>query len=407
MRSLALCLFVTVLALAAEASKSFVVPLTQRVMSGHEIAQMRKSQPASTGRRGMKLIQRQYKNDYLLLNTSIGIPSTIPDSGCAQFQHFQLALEVGSAWTFVLGPNYSKLDKSQVPYYANQSIASELASNSYQGKSGTYNITGNTYRDYVAVNNYIFRQHFGVANDIWTTGERKGKISFPVDGVLGLSWIQDLSVESPIKQLCSKFQDTSDTCRLILWLDTHKKPSYGTSAGKLIFDHDNTGAQYCDTSSYSSASASLNFDINDHVASFYVDSIKYGTYSSYVSRSASVNSGFSEIILPEDDYNSILNIINPDFDENTGLSVIDCDQVNSLADITFRIGGTDVTVSASQYVLDLDLSDNQCAVAFSQREDTFIPTEYTFGNAFIRAYCVEIDNDSSSLSIYFHKNKSA
>lgn len=112
-------------------------------------------------------------------------------------------------------------------------------------------------------------------------------------------------------------------------------------------------AQYCDTSSYSSASASLNFDINDHVASFYVDSIKYGTYSSYVSRSASVNSGFSEIILPEDDYNSILNIINPDFDENTGLSVVDCDQVDSLADITFRIGGTDVTVSASQYVLDV------------------------------------------------------
>ncbi|KAI6177664.1 Eukaryotic aspartyl protease [Aphelenchoides bicaudatus] len=404
MRALTFCLLVTVLALAAEASKSFIVPLTQRVMSGHEIAQARRMQQLEAGRRDMKLIQRQYKNDYLLLNTSIGIPSTIPDSGCAQFQHFQLALEVGSAWTFVLGPNYSKLGKSQIPYYANLSIASELASNSYQGKSGTYNITGTTYKDFLAVNNYIFKQHFGVVNDIWTTGERKGRIPFPVDGVVGLSWIQDLSAETPIKQLCSKFQDETDSCRLILWLDTHQKPSSGTSSGKLIFDHDNTGQQYCDE--HSSASASLNFNLDDHVASFNVDSIQYGSYSSYQTRSASVNSGFSEIVLPGDDYNAIIDLIGPDFDDATGLSTVDCSKISSLADITFRIGGTDVTVSAAQYILDLDLDDNQCAVAFSQRLDSFLTTEYTFGNALIRAYCIEFDNDSGSLTVWFHKNKS-
>jgi hypothetical protein len=66
-----------------------------------------------------------------------------------------------------------------------------------------------------------------------------------------------------------------------------------------------------------------------------------------------VNSGFSEIVLPEADYNAIINQISPDLDEANGLSVVNCEQADFLPDITFRVGGTDVIVSAKQYLLDV------------------------------------------------------
>jgi hypothetical protein len=67
MRALTLLALAAVLLATVDAAgKTFIIPLTQRVLSGHEIGQLRKAQKLDTGvgRRGSKLIQRQYKSEF-------------------------------------------------------------------------------------------------------------------------------------------------------------------------------------------------------------------------------------------------------------------------------------------------------------------------------------------------------
>jgi hypothetical protein len=116
-------------------------------------------------------------------------------------------------------------------------------------------------------------------------------------------------------------------------------------------------------------------------------------------KSVVIDSGFSEVILPADEYEAVMNAINPDYDTPTNLLVVKCD--SHLPDLTFVVeGGQTLTVTQHQYLLNMDLPDNNCAVAIGQQLPTFMASDFILGNPFLRTYCVAYNrNPDGSVKI--------
>lgn len=89
-------------------------------------------------------------------------------------------------------------------------------------------------------------------------------------------------------------------------------------------------------------------------------SFKFGNYVNTIFKFASIDSGFSEIILPEDEYNNVINYIDPLYDTETNLLTVDCSKINILPNLTFAIEGYDklvnMNVTSSNYVLDVSFN---------------------------------------------------
>lgn len=68
------------------------------------------------------------------------------------------------------------------------------------------------------------------------------------------------------------------------------------------------------------------------------------------------------VLGPYKDTDTVTRIVNATYDFNNGIYTVDCSTVKNLPDLIFTVNGQDLDVPANEYVIDLELENNTCAL---------------------------------------------
>ncbi|KAH7694394.1 aspartic protease, partial [Aphelenchoides avenae] len=100
------------------------------------------------------------------------------------------------------------------------------------------------------------------------------------------------------------------------------------------------------------------------------------------------DTGISYLHLLTPHFDAFMKEIGADYQFAYGIFTVDCDAKN-LPDIVLTIGGKKYNIPSSEYVLDVDMGENQCTVAANDIGATSSMDQPTIvlGNLFHRTYC--------------------
>ncbi|KAI6171653.1 Peptidase A1 domain-containing protein [Aphelenchoides besseyi] len=271
----------------------------------------------------------------------------------------------------------------------------------FQSTSADYGIYGKVFYD--RVNYYgAWNQSFGVVNRIegqWYDPKFNGFVS----GALGLSWNPRLKNDPPTADSAFILNIFAATPELPRYFSMACRETWDDNAedtsGEIIFGQMST---FCEPPQI--ASTSLYFDDTYNSLSFKLDSFAFGKQK-INGDVAKIDSGLPTMVVPEDAFNLIFDVIQPDYDYDRQLYTTECSNIGKFDDFVFTIGDVDLAVPSTIYIVDLNLGNDQCVVKLAQFTGDFT-TPYTLGLPFQFAYCVkwDIDNDTISMFNYADTN---
>ncbi|KAI6195736.1 hypothetical protein M3Y94_01022800 [Aphelenchoides besseyi] len=308
---------------------------------------------------------------------------------------FVVSLESGASDFWLLNSSYphgSNVDTFNTSDPKSTAVDSGRV---FQSTSADYGIYGNIFYD--SVNYYgVWNQSFGVVNKIegqWYDPKFNGIIS----GAIGLSWNPKLKNE-PL---------TADSAFILnTFAASPELPRYFSMACSETSDDNSEEASgeitfgrmsdLCERNQI--ASTSLYFDDTYNSLSFKVDS--FAMEKQKINGDvAKIDSGLPTMIVPEDAFNLIYDVIQPDYDYDRQLYTTECSNIGKFDDFVFTIGGVDLVVPSTIYIVDLGLGNNQCVVKLTEFTGDFT-TPYTLGLPFQFAYCVKWDIENDKISMF-------
>jgi hypothetical protein len=320
-----------------------------------------------------------YEDESYNGNVSLGSPA----------QYFNVQLDTGSSNLWVISVECQSSDclGVQIPDYQ-RNLFNKSASNIYQenGQSLELQYGSGYVSGYLGVDTFQFAgftdqsQTFGLATYVDPTfGQEQ------LDGIFGLGWPQlsEDNVTPPLQQILSQLDKPVFT----VWLDRHKKPTDGQPNGGLI-TYGGEDTANCDKNfTYVTLSADLWW-------TFPITNFKVGSQSfkSLGTQQVISDTGTSWLGIPTDEFNAVVSATNAQYDDDYGIYDIPCD-AKKLPDLELTIAGKKFSIPSSEYVVDLGLGNNQCALAAfdSQADDSDLndPTNpgWILGDPFIRSYC--------------------
>ncbi|KAI6218209.1 hypothetical protein M3Y99_01722200 [Aphelenchoides fujianensis] len=203
---------------------------------------------------------------------------------------------------------------------------------------------------------------------------------YPYDGVLGLGWpsIAHDQVTPAFQNMIPQL----DAPVFTIWLDRHVKPSVGRPGGTITFGA--VDQQNCDLPLvYAPLFVETEWIFN-------IDYFDFGTFHQSDTLAASVDTSWWFLFYPYDYEPSIMRQIQATYDYSVGLYSVPCASASDLPDSVFTVGGQQLNVSGTEYVVDLDLGDGMCALILWANEDTgFYP--WLLGEPFLRTFCTIYD----------------
>jgi len=315
---------------------------------------------------------------------------------------FNLAFSTGAVRAWVVGEDAENIKSGVHIYYPDDSDTSKDLQKTFTQYDGTYTTTAEWFTDLMQFGKAkIKAQAFGVATKI----DEDNDNVFPVDGVFGVNHLipdayskTNGEPTAPIDNLLRPLIKKT----VSVYLAKQVSPSKGSAQGTVtIGGFDKT---HCDGSSAAGA-YSLTYQTssdNRWVAS--ASNLQFGNYYSSASGYAYFDTGVSTLQLPSADLQQIYDQILPDYDWDTGLYVVDCKQASNLGSIAISLspGGSYVQVSASSYVVDLNLDDGVCALSLGVVGDDNSAEQYVFGTPLFREYCVAFDFENNQILTYYH-----
>ncbi|KAI6223191.1 Peptidase A1 domain-containing protein [Aphelenchoides besseyi] len=372
---LTIVVLIFLLAEVLEAKGSFQMPIEKHHFNSNTFRSgrlLRASRPGLKLKSGSQQF-RDYIDNFYVGNITLGTPP----------QSFQVQLDTGSSNLWVvddscetticdgeenlfLGPRWVKQK-----YHRDQSSTYVQDGRNFSITYGTGSATGKLAADTLNIAGLTIKnQIFAAVSDIQ---EPFGY--FPLDGILGLGWPK-LSVD----QVTPPFQDVIkqlDKPLFTVWLDRHVKPSIGQAGGLITYGAIDT--QNCDTPlTYAPITREAYWQ-------FAIDSFSIDDYANSQATDAISDTGTSFILAPYDDFDAIEKKSNADYDWSSGVYSLDCDTVDQIPDLVFKVNGQELRVSAKEYVIDLELGGGKCALAIDTNfDDDF---GWLLGDPFIRANC--------------------
>ncbi|KAI6170881.1 Peptidase A1 domain-containing protein [Aphelenchoides bicaudatus] len=115
------------------------------------------------------------------------------------------------------------------------------------------------------------------------------------------------------------------------------------------------------------------------------------------------DTAFPNIVFPDKVYDAIDRLINPEYSWDYGVYTVDCSQANTLQDWVFTFQGVDFRVPAKDYLLDIQLPNNKCVLAFSRVRDDYTLSKYVLGSPFLRNFCTTYSFTVEEVSIQLSK----
>ncbi|KAI6219864.1 Napsin-A [Aphelenchoides fujianensis] len=265
-------------------------------------------------------------------------------------QQFQVEFDTDRASSWVLDDTCT--DSSTCSGQFNSLTGTWKKQKFHRKESSTFQPNGTKFHDYavgtdvygeLGVDTFVVggisvkNQAFGMINSV------DGYFPFyPYDGVLGLGW--PLAAEDGETPVFQKMIPQLDAPIFTLWLDRHVKPSKGRSSGAITFgalDSTNCDAPLV----YAPLTLEAEWVFN-------VDTFTMGDFHQSDALGALLDTSQTFLFAPFDYLPSILRQINPDFDPDYGLYTVPCSSASSLPDLVFTVGGQELHVAATEYVVD-------------------------------------------------------
>jgi len=263
----------------------------------------------------------------------------------------------------------------------------DLAEQSY--RNGEISIHGLFYEDYYHVGDVSFEQIFTTPQDGSTWSEI---MNIETSGSLGLSWNDCITTNAydPIRHLLRAYNATEQV--YTIWLSSvYPKPSTGnTQAALTIGGHDEF---HCGPVLLTIPHAGK-WSRDRHVTS---ERFSMGAYST-AGDSTVFDSGYPVITFPDKVYDAVFKLVNPTYDWDYGLYTVSCAKISTLPDWVFRFSGMDFAVPSSQYIIDVELPNGNCVVAFSRIEYSS-KNPYTLGAPFLRQFCTTYSIDKNHVQL--------
>ncbi|KAH7706247.1 aspartyl protease-like protein [Aphelenchoides avenae] len=117
-------------------------------------------------------------------------------------------------------------------------------------------------------------------------------------------------------------------------------------------------------------------------------SVQTGNYKSIRKQVAISDTGSPWLGGPSDQVDAIASAIGAAYNSDRGVYTVKCDAKN-LPDIVFLIAGNEYAIPQREYVLDVGIGNNDCAVTLIESDGTGI--DWNLGDTFIRTYCNAYD----------------
>ncbi|KAI6171081.1 Eukaryotic aspartyl protease [Aphelenchoides bicaudatus] len=322
-------------------------------------------------RRGDKLIWADFLNEYLLTNMTLGSPP----------KEFWLSVESGSKYLWVIDSQNPQKLPNQQTYDAKLSSTSKFIRDDFKTTSGQMDLTGSAYEDNASFG-FDFRQSFGSITKIDTSDVGSDTL---LDGSIGLAWGpfgEDPNNDhlAPIVSLLSVYPLPLQF--YTLWIGSHVSPLKAASATGLITlgDFDEL---HCKTEQ--PLYVPLSIDEVYNYMYFQISNFKFsGQNIPLTNTNAYLDTG-SPVIQVSTRVSVLINsVLNPEYDWNKKVYTLDCGAKDQLPAWTFTINGMDFSIEAKNYLIDLALSENKCALAFTLAEDAQM---FVLGLPMLRSYC--------------------
>ncbi|KAH7699372.1 aspartic protease, partial [Aphelenchoides avenae] len=343
----ALLLAITVCALAADAAVLEMKMTSAKAAQGRAV----RKNPVRYHRCQQLKTSSQpvidYFDDYYLVNITLGTPP----------QTFTVQADTGSSNLWVLGVGCTEQSCLGHPQWAPSVIKHRFN----DSKSSTYKDTKTTFgydrfgsiaqgelgQDVVNLGGITYAsQVFGVASQV------EDAVGYmPFDGILGLAWpsIAEDDVVPPIQNVLPQLDQPLFT----MWLDRRIKPSLGGSGGLITYG--GLDAKNCDSEWNYAPLSELGY------WQFSLSGVQIGSYKFTRKQQAVSDTGSAWLGGPPDQVDAIVGAIGATYKFDQGIYTVKCDAKN-LPDIVFIIGGNRYAIPQREYVVDVGLGNNECAV---------------------------------------------
>uniref|UniRef100_A0A8R1HSU3 Peptidase A1 domain-containing protein n=1 Tax=Caenorhabditis japonica TaxID=281687 RepID=A0A8R1HSU3_CAEJA len=312
-----------------------------------------------------------YFDDFYLGNITLGTPA----------QTVTIVLDTGSSnlWVIDAACNSEACNgdpKSGFPKHKFNTTASSTfvtESRKFSISYGSGSCSGHLGKDTITMGGLtISNQEFGVAETLASVFAEQ-----PVDGILGLGWpaLAEDKVIPPMQNLLPQL----DSPLFTVWLDRKIHGSDGGNGGLITYGA--TDTINCDSDiSYVPLTSKTYWE-------FALDGFSVGSYSETKTAKVISDTGTSWIGAPHAVISAVVKATGAKFDWSTELYTVDCSTMQTQPDLVFTIGGKPYNVKSVEYILDLGLSKNKCALTFFGMTYMGFGPSWILGDTFIRQYC--------------------
>ncbi|KAI6218771.1 Peptidase A1 domain-containing protein [Aphelenchoides besseyi] len=222
-----------------------------------------------------------------------------------------------------------------------------------------------------------------------------------LSGAFGLSWdvnLKDEQVTNNSAPILNLFAAAPQLPRFFVQA-VGKNPTEDYSWSVTSFGSELNGI--CDQTVVTSAALSSTkrpYSSNFQVVApeFRADSFSLGQ-TKVVGDWVVVDSSLPIIILPDDAFDVVYQLIQPDFSYDYLFYTTDCTNAGKLDDFVFNVNGVELRVPSTSYIYDVGLNDGQCALAI-QLSTYFTDIPYVLGTPIQYHYCIKFDIDNSEIS---------
>ncbi|KAI6197691.1 hypothetical protein M3Y94_01255000 [Aphelenchoides besseyi] len=323
-----------------------------------------------------RFISTQYPSDYFLIDVDLGTPP----------QTFQVAVDSFDLSFWIINTDYSgNVSNSQTLYNQTASSTGSEISDYYEYFYYSGYVYGTLNQEAFALGRLTYaKQKFGSINEVDDIYS-----SYPADGLIGLGVPEPDDPEDyqmPLQNVADQLKSPSFT----IWLGNHVPPSVGTLDGLLTLG----GADNVNCLNDGNTVSQF-YTENFWVWLFSIDSVQIGKYQDEVKHFGFINVGNPVISVPNTEFSRILNILNPSYDPALQIYYVPCKNAYEAPDITLTIGGKNYVVPGRNYIVDLELQDEECALALDdwEMDDTWV-----LGTPFMQAFCTQVDFKSHKIT---------
>ncbi|RCN41048.1 eukaryotic aspartyl protease [Ancylostoma caninum] len=319
-----------------------------------------------------------YFDEFYLGSVVVGTPP----------QELWLSMDTGSSIMWVIDGacysaeclGYPNNGRSKRKFYKSLSSTFKWRNGPFSMSYKTGWTSGKTAEDTVRFGGFtVLSHHLGIADKV-----APFLAQIPIDGVFGLGLPSNSAsgdMLSPMELLLPHLNKKIIT----VWMNRKVAISRGSDAGYITYGAVDTSN--CEQNwNYIPISSNMHWRIP--VQGFNIGGFNHQGNN----EQALCDTGSSYLGAPRNVMNNIARITGATFSAPHGVYTVPCPAMWTLPSLLFRIGGRQYRIPSVQYVIDMNLGNNRCALAFYAMDyDGNLGISWILGVPFIRTFCTIFD----------------